>query len=102
MTDVQASLTFAVKQDTKPYFNSSALTGGFLLGWGVMVLLLRQWVFDAAPDAVRKAVLGGLIAWFLLDSTGSYASGNASNVIFNVLVLATLSGPLWIRARDIG
>ncbi len=80
----------------------SALTGGFLLGWGVMVLLLRQWVFDAAPDAVRKAVLGGLIAWFLLDSTGSYASGNASNVIFNVLVLATLSGPLWIRARDIG
>lgn len=28
MTDIQASLTFAVKQDTKPYFNSSALTGG--------------------------------------------------------------------------
>lgn len=79
----------------------TALTGGFLLGWGVMVLLLRQWVFDAAPDGVRKAVLFGLVAWFLLDSTGSYASGNASNVVFNVLVLATLAGPLWVRATDI-
>lgn len=77
----------------------SALTGGFLFGWGVMVLLLRQWVFDAAPDAVRKAVLGGLIAWFLLDSSGSIASGNASNALFNVAVLMLLAGPLWFKAR---
>ncbi|MBA4048290.1 MAG: hypothetical protein C0476_07095 [Sphingomonas sp.] len=77
----------------------SALTGGFLFGWGIMVLLLRQWVFDAAPDAVRKAVLGGLVAWCVLDSSGSLASGNASNVLFNLLVLATLAGPLWFRAR---
>lgn len=77
----------------------TALTGGFLFGWGIMVLLLRQWVFDLAPDAVRKSVLGGLIAWCLLDSSGSFASGNASNVLFNILVLATLAGPLWVRAR---
>ncbi|MBA3837741.1 MAG: hypothetical protein H2054_10900 [Sphingomonas sp.] len=77
----------------------SALTGGFLFGWGVMVLLLRQWVFDAAPDAVRKAVLGGVSAWCVLDSCGSFASGNASNVLFNLLVLATLTGPLWFRAH---
>lgn len=81
----------------------SALTGGFLFGWGVMVLLLRAWVFDAAPDGVRKAVLGGLIAWCVLDSSGSYASGNASNILFNLLVLLTLAGPLWVRARqDLG
>lgn len=78
----------------------TALTGGFLFGWGVMVLLLRQWVFDAAPDAARKAVLGGLVAWFVLDSSGSFASGNAANIAFNVLVLAILAGPLWIRARS--
>lgn len=78
----------------------SALAGGFLVGWGVMVLLLRQWVFDAAPDGVRKAVLGGLIAWFLIDSSGSIASGNASNALFNVAVLMLLAGPLWIKARS--
>ena len=35
----------------------SALTGGFLLGWGVMVWCLSSWVYDRAPDAVRKTVL---------------------------------------------
>lgn len=77
----------------------TVLTGGFLFGWGIMVLLLRQWVFDAAPDAVRRSVLGGLVAWFLLDSAGSIASGNGSNALFNILVLAILAGPLWWRAR---
>ncbi|MEM8922358.1 MAG: hypothetical protein AAGD35_02575 [Actinomycetota bacterium] len=27
----------------------SALAGGFLLGWGVMVFAIRAWVYDAAP-----------------------------------------------------
>lgn len=77
----------------------SALTGGFLFGWGIMVLILRALVFDAAPDGVRKAVLGGLLAWFVLDSSGSIASGNASNAVFNVAVLLLLAGPLWWKAR---
>lgn len=78
----------------------SALTGGFLFGWGVMIFCLRQWVFDDAPEGVRRAVLVGLIAWCVLDSMGSIASGNASNALFNVVVLAIASGPLWVPARD--
>ena len=46
----------------------SALTGGFLLGWGIMILGLRAWVYDAAPEGVRRAVLAGLLAWFVLDT----------------------------------
>lgn len=76
----------------------SALTGGFLFGWGIMILLLRTLVFDSAPDGVRKAVLGGLLAWFVLDSSGSIASGNASNALINIAVLLLLAGPLWWRA----
>lgn len=78
----------------------SALTGGFLLGWGVMIWGLATRVFDAAPDAVRRTVLTGLLAWFVLDSAGSIASGNASNALFNVLVLLLAVGPLWRPARD--
>jgi hypothetical protein len=77
----------------------SALTGGFLLGWGVTVWCLSTWVYDLAPDAVRRAVLAGLCAWFCLDSGGSIASGNPSNALFNVLVLALAAGPLWVPAR---
>ena len=77
----------------------SALTGGFLFGWGIMVVCLRQWVYDLAPDAVRKAVVTGLMCWFVLDSAGSIASGNASNAGFNVAVLLLAVGPMWRAAR---
>jgi hypothetical protein len=78
----------------------SALTGGFLFGWGVTVWCLSAWVYDRAPDAVRRTVLVGLCSWWCLDSAGSVASGNASNVLFNVLVLALAAGPLWWPAHE--
>lgn len=78
----------------------SALTGGFLLGWGVTIWCLRQWVYPLAPEGVRKSVVTGILAWFVLDSTGSYLSGNPSNVFFNVLVLLIAVGPLWWPAKS--
>ena len=78
----------------------SALTGGFLLGWGVMIWCLSTWVYDLAPEPVRKSVLTGVIAWFCLDSAGSIASGNPSNAMFNIAVLLIAVGPLWWPARN--
>ncbi len=80
----------------------SALTGGFLLGWGVMIWCLSAWVYDKAPEAVRKSVLVGTLSWFVLDSAGSIASGNASNVLFNLLILLLGIGPLWRPAKAMG
>lgn len=77
----------------------SALTGGFLLGWGVMIWCLQSYVYDFAPDGVRRAVLTGLLSWFALDSAGSIASGNTSNAFFNIIVLLILVGPLWRAAE---
>ena len=77
----------------------SALLGGFLLGWGVSIWCLSSWVYDQAPEGVRRSVLTGLIAWFCLDSAGSIASGNPSNALFNVLVLLVAVGPLWRPAK---
>ena len=78
----------------------SALTGGFLSGWGVMTWLLSGRVYDAAPEAVRRCVVGGVVTWFIVDSSGSIASGNPSNALFNVMVLLLAIGPLWRPARD--
>lgn len=77
----------------------SALTGGFLLGWGVMVWCLSAWVYDKAPEQVRRTVVAGLLSWFVLDSSGSIASGNASNAVFNIAVLVLAAGPLWRPAK---
>jgi hypothetical protein len=79
----------------------SALTGGFLLGWGVTILCLRQWVYDAAPEPTRRTVVTGLMAWFVLDSMGSVAAGVPSNVAFNVVVLLLAVGPLWKPAEPV-
>ncbi|MCZ8342708.1 MAG: hypothetical protein O9301_06730 [Leptospira sp.] len=78
----------------------SALTGGFLFGWGVNVWMLSQFVYDKAPEQVRKSVVIGILAWFFLDSFGSIASGNVSNAYFNVAVLLIAVGPLWVRAKE--
>ncbi len=73
----------------------SALTGGFLLGWGVMIWCLSSWVYPIAPEPVRRTVLASVLAWFCLDSAGSIASGSPSNAAFNVAVLLVAVGPLW-------
>lgn len=77
----------------------SALTGGFLLGWGVMIWCLSTWVYDAAPEAVRRTVLTGALSWFVLDSAGSIASGTVSNAVFNVFFLLLAIGPLWVPVK---
>jgi len=78
----------------------SALTGGFLVGWGVMVLLLSLFVYDKAPEGVRKTVVISLLGWFIFDSIGSIASGNPANAFFNVIVLLICVGPMWIPAKS--
>lgn len=77
----------------------SALTGGFLLGWGVMIWMLSGAAYDAAPEAVRKAVVTGALAWFFLDSAGSITSGNWTNALFNIAILLVAVGPMWRPAQ---
>jgi hypothetical protein len=90
---------------TQPYTEGamrflSALTGGFLTGWGALIFCLRRWVYDLAPEQTRRAVLAGLLSWFVIDSLGSVMSGAVPNVFFNVVVLLTAAGPLWRPARE--
>lgn len=77
----------------------SALTGGFLMGWGVTLWCLATWAYDQAPEGVRRSVLTGFLAWFVTDSAGSIATGAPSNALFNVVVLLIGVGPLWRPAR---
>lgn len=77
----------------------SALTGGFLVGWGVTIWMLSSLVYDAAPEAVRRSVLYGALAWFFVDSFGSITSGHWPNALWNVLVLLMIVGPMWRPAK---
>ncbi len=78
----------------------SALTGGFLSGWGITIWFLSAKVYNKAPDETRLVILYGVMAWFIIDSSGSVASGNASNVLFNVFFFCIGTWPLWFKAND--
>ncbi len=78
----------------------SAIAGGFLFGFGIMIWCLSTWVYDKAPEMVRRSVVIGLCSWFVLDSSASIASGNGSNAIFNVVILLMFIGPLWLPAKE--
>ena len=78
----------------------SALTGGFLAGFGATVWALSGAAFDSNPEAIRKAVVTGASFWVILDSIGSTLAGYPSNVVFNALVYAAVVGPLWWPAPD--
>ncbi|OAV46246.1 hypothetical protein A3850_018495 [Lewinella sp. 4G2] len=77
----------------------SALTGGFLMGWGMMVWGISRWVPNEGLNAARRSLVLGFLAWFITDSVGSVLAGAASNVGFNILILLIGVGPLWWRAR---
>ncbi|MEL6680966.1 MAG: hypothetical protein AAFQ51_19850 [Pseudomonadota bacterium] len=79
----------------------SALTGGFLVGWAVMIWMLSSRAYDLAPEAVRISVVYGACAWFVVDSFGSMTSGYWPNVVWNILVLLLVVGPMWRPARPV-
>lgn len=78
----------------------SALLGGILLGWAVLIWLLSSEIYEKAPEQTRKIVLASLLSWFLVDSLGSILSGNFNNFIVNIFLLLILVGPLWRPARE--
>ena len=76
-----------------------ALAGGFLFGWGLLIWFLSGTAYDAAPEAIRRAVVTGFLGWFVLDSAGSITSGHGSNALFNIVILLLFVGPLWRPAK---
>ena len=64
---------------------------------------LLSWPIDGAQTYTDPTLrfVSALTAWFFLDSAGSIASGNASNALFNILVLLILVGPMWFPAKKI-
>lgn len=77
----------------------SGVSGGFLVGWGVLVWVLSGQLFDLAPDIVRRAVVISACCWCVIDSTGSLLAGGGLNVLFNLILLVAIIGPLAWPAR---
>lgn len=72
----------------------SAITGGVLVGWGVLLWLLVTRVFPRDPETARFMILASVGTWFVVDGLGSFAAGAPINVVLNTGFLALFVLPL--------
>ena len=79
----------------------SAIAGGVMFGWAMLIWGVSGQVYDANPEGVRRAVVAGMLGWFVLDGLGSVVSGNHSNVVFNLALMVFAVGPMWRPARAV-
>ncbi len=91
--------------DGRPEWNQEAIWLSSV-GAGLVCALAVFYLFVVTPAVrngdrrvVRATVLAAL-AWFVVDSAGSYAAGIPMNVLFNLVTLVPLIGPLLLVRFD--
>lgn len=74
-----------------------AISGGVMVGWGVTLWKLADYLMPEHLAAVRSITMTGLYSWFVVDSIGSIAAGvplNAlANLTFVILFLLVFRSP---------
>jgi len=73
----------------------SAISGGVLVGWGLMIWLLATTLYAKEPDLCRRIILTSIVSWFVVDSSMSIAAGAILNAFFNVGFLLVFALPVW-------
>lgn len=61
-----------------------AISGGVMVGWGVTLWKLADYLISEHLAAVRSITMTGLYSWFVVDSIGSIAAGVPLNAVANV------------------
>ena len=72
----------------------SAIGGGVMVGWGVLLWMLVSQVMPRMPEVARRMILISIVTWFVIDSTGSVVSGVPLNVAGNLVFLIAFLVPL--------
>ena len=72
----------------------SAIGGGVMAGWGVLLWMMVTQVMPHQPEVARRMILISIIVWFVIDSTGSVVSGVPLNVAGNLIFLIAFLVPL--------
>lgn len=73
----------------------SAVAGGVMVGWGVLLWMISVDLYPADPVRGRKLILASIGTWFVVDSTMSVLAGAPLNALFNVSFLVLFFVPVW-------
>ncbi|MBA4419333.1 MAG: hypothetical protein C0392_15735 [Syntrophus sp. (in: bacteria)] len=78
----------------------NAVLGGVMVGWGTLMFLLVRNFLNNDFYLVRKLILVSIVAWFVVDSTGSFLAELPGNVLLNVSFLCLFIPPLLFVKND--
>jgi hypothetical protein len=71
-----------------------AIAGGIFAGISAMLLFIAAPAIEAGDQRILRGVQATLLTWFIVDSSASALTGNAVNIIPNVIVLLFLLSPM--------
>ncbi len=85
--------------DTPEAKMAMAIAGGVFAGMMAMYVFITAPGVEQGSELVRKGSITTFLVWFIVDSTASVASGNAPNVIPNIIFLVVYLSPLFAVKR---
>ena len=77
----------------------NAIGGGVMTGWGLMLWMLATRLYPREPALAKQLIVTSIVAWYIVDSTGSVLAGAPLNAVFNVSFLLIFCVPLWLAGR---
>ena len=72
----------------------SAVSGGMLAGWGLLLWQVSTQLYPREPELARRMILSSIGVWFIIDSTGSILAGAPLNAVLNIGFLLAFVIPL--------
>ena len=76
-----------------------AVSGGVMVGWGVLLWLVVTRLYPKEPALVRTMILASIGIWFVVDSTASILAGASLNALLNIAFLVLFVLPV-LRTRS--
>ena len=72
----------------------SAVIGGTMFGWGLMIGLMSYRLTKAPEDWVWSVITLSVVAWYLLDTLGSLLASSSLNILLNTSILILALPPI--------
>jgi len=72
----------------------SAVIGGTMFGWGLLLALLGYRLLKKPEDWLWSAVTFSVVGWYCLDTFASVLAGSMLNVILNMSILLLATPPI--------
>ena len=79
----------------------SAVIGGTLFGWGLMIALLSFRLTKVSDNWIWSVIAISVFAWYILDTLGSALVGSTLNILLNTTILILALPPLIVNREAV-